>query len=68
MPRRLLSHQDLQFNCLFPSMSDLEGKYLWEEMWSFLFSDKFSDSYSVWDYKGEQLDSKGIEIWAWESI
>ena len=30
MPTKLWSYQDLELNCLFPSMSDLGSQYLWE--------------------------------------
>lgn len=63
MPRRLWSYQDLQSNCLCPSISDLGSKYLWEKIWD-LFSDNFSVSYCMWDCKEEELDSKGTQIWA----
>lgn len=59
MPSRLWPHQDLQFNCLFPSMSNLGSKHLWEEIWDF-FSDNFSDSYSFLGKKSWNTDMSKI--------
>lgn len=52
MPRRLWSHQDLQFNGLLPSKSDLGSKYVLRGDLGFSFSDNFW--VTVYETEGEK--------------